>query len=120
MTEPSQPDPDIEGSDFEAYGHKTQLGEAVKGDRRAQLEAIRDYIARELDGNMCNKCLSSKLRTGDQASLILRLQAVLAEIEALPVEGEVNRLDNVLSLVPDPVKQNRTGTRKQGGGRKAN
>lgn len=67
----------------------TDLQVAVKSeDRRTQLEAIRDYIARELEANLCNTCLNSRLRTGDQASLLLRLQKVLEDIEALPAENE--------------------------------
>lgn len=108
------------------------LAEAVKGDRREQLEAIRDHIAHELEANLCSTCKNSRLRTGDQASLILRLQTVLAEIDALPSEDEENRLDNIRSLgglsivrsadpkavpSPSPTEQRRTGSRRAGGGR---
>lgn len=110
---------------------KTPLQDAVKKGRREQLEAIRDYIAGQLEGHMCATCQASKLRTGDQASLILRLQTVLAEIDALVDEKKVNRLASVRSLhtgdggseaapeLPstDPTEQRRTSSRRPGGGR---
>lgn len=102
------------------------LTEAVRHeDRRVQLEAIRDYIAHQLEGNLCNACLTSRLRTGDQASLILRLQTVLAEIEAIPSGEETNRLDKLRLIhggepqrVPpgDPTQQRTSGTRRPKGG----
>lgn len=70
------------------------LAEAVKGDRRTQLEAIRDYLAHELEGNRCNTCRMSQLRTGDTAALVLRLSAILKEVDELPREdGQVSELD---------------------------
>lgn len=70
------------------------LTEAVKQDRRTQLEAVRDYLAHELEGNRCNSCRMSQLRTGDTAALVLRLMAVLEAIEGLPREdGVVSELD---------------------------
>ena len=72
------------------------LTEAVKQDRRTQLESIRDYLAHELEGNRCNQCRMSQLRTGDTAALILRLTKVLEEIDALPREdGKVTPLDAI-------------------------
>lgn len=107
---------------------RISLEVAVKGDRRAQLESIRDYVAHQLEGELCNNCLMSRLRTGDQASLILRLQTVLAELDALPSgEAEQSKLGSIRSLraVEDigapPVSgksaMRRTGSRKAGGGR---
>jgi hypothetical protein len=70
------------------------LTEAVKKDRRTQLEAIRDYLAHELEGNRCNQCRISQLRTGDTAALVLRLTNILADIDGLPREdGVVSELD---------------------------
>lgn len=72
------------------------LTEAVKKDRRTQLEAIRDYLAHELEGNRCNNCRMSQLRTGDTAALVLRLTNILAEIDVLPREdGVVSELDAI-------------------------
>jgi hypothetical protein len=55
---------------------------------RQKLEAIRDYVAHELEANLCGTCLNSRLRTGDTASLVLRLKSVLDDIEALPDPNE--------------------------------
>lgn len=105
------------------------LKDSVKGSRREQLEAIRDYIANELEVHRCNTCTASKLRTGDQASLILRLQTVLAEIDALGDDKKVNRLASIRAIhtgdggPPAPAQlpagegQRRTGSRRPGGGR---
>lgn len=57
--------------------------EVQSGDMRRALIAIRDYVVHELDGNRCSKCAMSQLRTGDTAALVLRLQKVLEEIDAL-------------------------------------
>lgn len=81
------------------------LKEAVKGDRKTQLEALRDYIARQLEANLCNTCLNSRLRTGDQASLILRLQTILEELETLRGgAGEVSTLDSLRLRVAGTVR----------------
>lgn len=95
------------------------LRKAVKGTRREQLESIRDYIADQLEANLCDRCANSRLRTGDQASLILRLQTVLGELEALGDGKTVNRLAMVRDIHSgkSPVDQRRTGTRKPGAGR---
>lgn len=72
------------------------LTEAVKKDRRTQLEAIRDYLAHELEGNRCNNCRMSQLRTGDTANLVLRLTTILSEIDQLPAaDGTVSHLDQL-------------------------
>ncbi|WIF20498.1 hypothetical protein SEA_JFLIX2_7 [Rhodococcus phage Jflix2] len=66
---------------------RSDLVEEVKsGDMRRALTAIRDYVVHELDGNRCKQCEMSKLKTGDTAALVLRLQKILEEIAALPVE----------------------------------
>lgn len=127
------PDPFLSSDAASVEYPQRTLAEAVKGTRREQLEAIRDHIAHELEANLCTTCKNSRLRTGDQASLILRLQTVLQELDALPGEEEENRLDNIRSLgglsvvrssAPPPVggpespsEQRRTGSRRAGGGR---
>lgn len=126
------PDPILSSDAMSIEFDRTTLQEAVKGDRRTQLEAIRDYIAHELEGNLCNTCANSRLRTGDQASLILRLQTVLGEIDSLPKGEEVNRLANIRSIgivggtasepvtdFPTPDLQQRTGSRRPGAGRRS-
>src|SRR5574337_369712 len=110
---------------------REELQNAVKGSRRQQLEAIRDYIAHELEANLCSTCRNSRLRTGDQASLILRLQDVLKELDSLGDPEKVNRLAAVRSInsrdggaapsaelpAAGESKQRRTGSRRPGGGR---
>jgi hypothetical protein len=123
------PDPFISSDAASVEFERQHLKEAVRGDRRTQLEGIRDYITHELEGNLCNTCKNSKLRTGDQASLILRLQTVLEEIANLPKEEGTSRLAAVRNLAAvtqaptgtdgtDPTEQRRTGNRRPGGGRK--
>jgi hypothetical protein len=123
------PDPFVSADAVSVSYPATPLADSVKGDRRTQLEGIRDYIVRELEGNLCNTCRNSKLRTGDQASLILRLQTVLEEIANLPKDKGTSRLAAVRQLGgvpqqatgtdgPDPTEQRRTGDRRPGGGRK--
>lgn len=63
---------------------KTQLVREVQsGDMRRALEALRDYVVHELDGHRCKQCEMSKLKTGDTAALVLRLQKILEDIESL-------------------------------------
>lgn len=127
------PDPFISSDAASVTYERKHLSEAVKGDRRTQLEGVRDYIVHELEGNLCNTCKNSKLRTGDQASLILRLQTVLEEIANLPKEEGTSRLAAVRNMAGLPVAATgtdgdapvsgreaprRTGSRRPGGGRK--
>jgi hypothetical protein len=83
--------------------------EVKSGDMRRALIAIRDYLVQELDVNRCSACMASKLKTGDTAALVLRLQKVLEEIAAL---GDPNAKDE------DPVKaaQEKYAAASGGGG----
>ena len=75
---------------------RVPLTEAVEGDRRGALIAIRDYIANQLEGHLCSTCLNSRLRTGDQAALILRLAKIMEEIDQLSdPDEEVSQLDSL-------------------------
>lgn len=128
------PDPFISSDAASVEFTRETLKTAVRSlDRRTQLEGIRDYITHELEGNLCNTCKNSKLRTGDQASLILRLQSVLEEIANLPKEQGTSRLAAVRNIAGMPNAQatgtdgdpaagrsapRRTGDRRPGGGRK--
>ena len=109
---------------------RESLEDAVRGSKRQGLEAMRDYIAHQLEANLCNTCLNSRLRTGDQASLLLRLSKVLEELEAIPVgeEGTVSRYDELLArrnanresgtASPSPTaKGTKSAERRQGGRR---
>jgi hypothetical protein len=70
--------------------------EVKSGDMRRALIAIRDYLVQELDVNRCSSCMASKLKTGDTAALVLRLQKVLEEIASLADPNSVEE---------DPVKR---------------
>lgn len=68
---------------------------------RQKLEAIRDYVAHELEANRCSKCFNSQLRTGDTASLVLRLRAILEDIEGLPDPNEEgDEFDRIIASQP--------------------
>lgn len=70
---------------MEWFAERPSVEEAMKkGDYRDKLVALRDYVAHELEGNRCKTCRMSQLRTGDTAALVLRLKALLDDIEALP------------------------------------
>lgn len=74
---------------YEYYAPRVNLEEVVsKGDFRASLVALRDYVAHELESNRCSKCFNSQLRTGDTAALVLRLQKIIEDIEAIPDPNE--------------------------------
>lgn len=65
---------------------------------RDKLIGIRDYVAHELEANRCKTCFNSQLRTGDTASLVLRLKSILDDIEALPDPNEeVDEFERLIS-----------------------
>jgi len=69
-----------------------------QGDYRESLIALRDYVAHELQGNRCNTCRMSQLRTGDTASLVLRLQKIIEDIRAIPDPNEeVDEFDALIA-----------------------
>jgi hypothetical protein len=69
-----------------------------KGDYRESLIALRDYVAHELEGNRCKTCSMSKLKTGDTASLVLRLQKIIEDIRAIPDPNEeVDEFDALIA-----------------------
>jgi hypothetical protein len=99
---------------------RENLEEAVKAkDRRVQLEAIRDFLAHELEGNRCKTCQASQLRAGETAALVLRLTKVLEEIASLPIDtGQKSRLDQIragtrLSVVPEAPTSPKSAPRQQ-------
>lgn len=57
-------------------------------DRRTQLETMRDKVAQVLNANKCSKCTSIQMRAGDIASLMLRLQKILEELDTIPPKTE--------------------------------
>lgn len=69
---------------------------------RDKLVALRDFVAHELEGHRCKTCAMSQLRTGDTASLILRLKTLLDDIEALQdPEAEEDEFERLISRTPD-------------------
>lgn len=69
---------------------------AIKSDDvLRQLVALRDLVAHELDVARCPDCTALKMRAGDTAALVLRLQTIIREIEAMPEKAEVSRLDKI-------------------------
>lgn len=103
------------------------LTDAVKDkSRRVQLEAVRDWIASQLETTVCKSCDTSRLRTGDQAALILRLTTVLKELEDLPdetasekteyekIQERVHGLASVTKISP-PAFGTKNAPRQQGG-----
>jgi hypothetical protein len=67
------------------------------GDQRASLEAIRDKLARLLEG--------ADRKTAP--ALATRLQSVLAELYALPGGREVTKLDRIAAGVSDDLAARR-------------
>jgi hypothetical protein len=61
------------------------IAEAVRGDRRAALEAIRDKLAAELDD----------AEGRDAATVAKELRATLAELESLPGGKEASAVDDL-------------------------
>lgn len=104
----------------------TELSDAIATeDMRTALIGIRDFLVHELEGSRCKTCEMSKLRTGDTAALVLRLQKVLEDIEAIPnKDAEVSDLDAIrrrrdgasnASVAPSPALGTRSAPRTQGG-----
>ncbi len=68
---------------------------------RKKLEALRDYVAHELEANRCKTCFNSQLRTGDTAALVLRLRSLLEDIEGLPDPNEEgDEFDRLIASQP--------------------
>lgn len=88
-----------------------EFREAIEsGDLRIQLLAIRDAIAQELSVSRCHTCAASRLRTGDQAALYLRLAATLTELAAIPEPSkEITGLAAIRADRPDNVFEIRPG-----------
>lgn len=68
----------------EEFTDRPLISDVVSGgDRHESLRVMRDFVAHELDGNRCSKCHMSQMRTGDIASLILRLQKIIEDIDEI-------------------------------------
>ena len=84
----------------EYFAPRENIEDAMKkkGSFRDKLIALRDYVAHELEANRCKTCFNSQLRTGDTASLVLRLKSLLDDIEALPDPEVMEELDALEQL----------------------
>ena len=87
----------------EYFSERESIERAMqKGSYRDKLIALRDFVAHELEGHRCKTCFMSQLRTGDTASLVLRLKSILDDIEALPDPNEeVDDFEAIISREPD-------------------
>lgn len=101
---------------------RTDLTDAMKGGRREQLEALRDYITNELEGKRCTSCEISRLKSGEQTSLIKLLKDVTAELDAMSAaENKTGRLGAIRGLAPVTdlgERRQAVPDRRPGGGRK--
>ncbi|WP_030777340.1 hypothetical protein [Streptomyces sp. NRRL S-920] len=96
----------------------SEFGEAIsEGDKRTQLEAIRDRLAAEISGESdCCECGKPRRSSGaETAALTLRLVKVLEALEGIPDGATVSRVDELMAR--------RTGgstnaARRQGGRRR--
>jgi hypothetical protein len=62
--------------------------EIESGDYRRSLVAMRDLVAHELDGVRCNNCQMLQIRSGETSALVLRLQKIIEDIQAIPAPDE--------------------------------
>ena len=93
---------DFDDDDFVA-DELPDLEKAVaEGTRLDVLKALAAHIAHELSGNRCKTCYMSYMKTGEQSSLILRLQKIFEEMEIL----DPSKLPN-----PDDVPEKKGGLR---------
>lgn len=70
----------------------------ASGDARRQWTVVRDAIANELMVHRCDRCTASRLRTGDQAALYLRLTTVLKELSELPEANSGEELTGLAKI----------------------
>lgn len=104
-----------------------EFGEVIKsGTKRQQLEAIRDRIAEEMDGDFeCCNCGKPRRSSGSEtAALVQRLTGVLEELEKIPDETVVSRYDELKAKreegrtggAPGAARRQGTGRRRRGSG----
>lgn len=90
----------------------------AEGDKRTQLEAIRDRLASEMDGGYdCCTCGKPKRSYGSEtAALALRLVKVLESLESIPDSTTVSRVDELMARRTGgtPAAARRQGGRRRG------
>lgn len=92
------------GDEMEYFAPRPNLEEVVKrGDYIESLEAMRDFVAHELEGNRCKTCHMTQMRTGELSALVLRLQKLIEDIAVATSksDGEVDEFDRLISQEPD-------------------
>ncbi|SOE25620.1 hypothetical protein [Streptomyces sp. OK228] len=97
-----------------------EFGEVIStGSKRQQLEAIRDRIAVEMDGEFdCCSCGKPRRSSGSEtAALVQRLTGVLEALEKIPDETIVSRYDE-LKAKRDSTGGSAGASRRQGTGRR--
>lgn len=83
-------------ADEEAGFDQTFLEKITSGNQRQVLDAMIEFVARELSGNRCSKCMNSNMKSSDLASLVLRLQKLIEDRDAIPEEGaEQSQIDKM-------------------------
>lgn len=91
-----------------------------EGDKRTQLEAIRDRLASEMEsGYDCCNCGKPKRSYGSEtAALALRLVKVLESLESIPDTSAVSRVDELMARRTggNPSAARRQGGRRRGTG----
>jgi hypothetical protein len=89
--------------EMEHFAERPDLEKIVKdGDYRESLEAMRDFVAHELQGNRCKTCHMSQMKTGEVSALVLRLQKIIEDIQALPDPNEEgDEFDRLIARTPD-------------------
>ncbi len=87
--------------------------ELKSGDLRRQLTAMRDYLVHELSVHRCKQCEASRLKTGDTAALVLRLQKVIEDLSKIPDETkDQSEAEAVLSQREANAKKLAAGSRR--------
>ncbi|MCX4912817.1 hypothetical protein [Streptomyces sp. NBC_00687] len=89
------------------------------GDKRTQLEAIRDRLAAEIEGDDCCDCGKPRRSFGGEtAALALRLVKVLEALESIPESTVVSRVDELMARRTGgaPNAARRQGGRRRGTG----
>lgn len=91
-----------------------------EGDKRTQLEAIRDRLASEMSGDdECCECGKPRRASGSEtAALTLRLVKVLELLESIPESTAVSRVDELMARRTGgaPNAARRQGGRRRGTG----
>lgn len=88
-------EPELTDGDGVPIPHEYQteaiIEKLTSGDVEQELIGLRDYLIHELTVSRCTKCQASKLRTGDTAALVGKLQTALERIEEVRRDVRLQR-----------------------------